>query len=188
MMKAKTKTPRTRLRMISMGQQWTTVHSSAFQRHAFYFSATVVSVVSASLAELIFSVVAFVSMSYNAGFMMMASTTVEEGGLGLGVRHLPELLSAANITQPLQLGTMLAISSVLGVAVAAILTPHLARRFGWYKATRYTSLGHVILFPMIAVTGIVAQTEGRAGLWTLMCMGVVLVSHEIGETSFSYVE
>ena len=80
---------------------------------------------------------------------------------------------------------MLAISSITGVAVAAFVTPIFTRKLGWYRALRLTSLAHVVLFPLIAFAGVVAQWEGGVGIWTGMVMFAVLTSYEVGEISFT---
>ena len=80
---------------------------------------------------------------------------------------------------------MLATSSILGVIVAASVTPIFTRKLGWYRALRLTSLAHVALFPLIAVTGIVARWEGKVGGWTGAVILCVLVCYELGEISFT---
>ncbi|KAK1922939.1 major facilitator superfamily domain-containing protein [Papiliotrema laurentii] len=129
-------------------------------------------------ARLLFALVcsaalSFVSMAYNAAFMMMASAPVLYGGLGLEPRHI---------------GIMLAISSVLGVIVGTYGTAFLTRRFGWYRSLKIASFFHVVLFPLITLTGIAAQLESGVGPITASLILLVLVTYEIGELSFMGVD
>lgn len=113
---------------------------------------------------------------------MMASAPVLYGGLGLEVR---KRLRFVELTyQPRHIGIMLAISSVLGVIVGTYGTAFLTRRFGWYRSLKIASFFHVVLFPLITLTGIAAQLESGVGPITASLILLVLVTYEIGELSF----
>ena len=126
-------------------------------------------------------------MAYNASFMMMASTSLANGGLGLAVKLFSHSPHTATLTprQPWQLGIVLALSSVFGVLVAAYGIPVLVRRLGWYGALRITAAAHVALFPLIALAGVIARHEGRIGWGTSTVLVLVLLAYEIGETSYT---
>lgn len=80
---------------------------------------------------------------------------------------------------------MLGVSSVVGVVVATYGTPLFTHRLGWYRSLRLTSLAHVAVFPLIALTGVVAGLEGGVGVVSGLLMFCVLVGYEIGEISFT---
>ncbi|CAD6569394.1 MAG: hypothetical protein TREMPRED_005212 [Tremellales sp. Tagirdzhanova-0007] len=119
------------------------------------------------------ALLAFVSMAYNASFMMMASTEIIKGGLGLAPWHI---------------GIMLGLSSILGVLIATYAIPIFVRPLGWYGTLRITACAHVVLFPSIALAGVIARYEGEIGWMTSLVLFFVLVAYEIGETSYTGVD
>jgi len=124
-------------------------------------------------------------MAYNASFMMMASTPLLDGGLGLSVRCISVTCASLTNGKPWQLGLMLAISSILGVLIAKDGITFFVRRLGWYGTLRTTAFAHVVLFPLIALAGAIARYEGGIGSMTGMMLLLVLIAYEIGETSFT---
>ncbi|ORX41157.1 major facilitator superfamily domain-containing protein [Kockovaella imperatae] len=116
------------------------------------------------------ALLAFVSMAYCAGFMMMASTAVKEGGLGLS---------------PWQTGIMLAISSLLGFFVSSNVMPLLSDRYGYYRTLRLTSFAHVMLFPSVSVLSLMARYQGGVKIWSLPVLAIIMVCYEVGEVSYT---
>ena len=131
------------------------------------------------------AVLSFVSMSYNAGFMMMAGTSLQQGGLGLAVSLPVASRTSTNPSQTWQSGVMLGISSGLGFFIASCVLPRFEARYGWYRTLRITSFAHVLLFPLIIVTGLIARAQGGVGSWAYPVLAMLLISYEIGETSFT---
>lgn len=80
---------------------------------------------------------------------------------------------------------MLGISSILGVGIASYSIPFLVHRLGWYGTLRVTSFAHVVLFPLIALAGVMGRIESGIGWATGVLLFLVLVAYEIGETSFT---